>query len=253
MMTRRMTGMLIAVLAIASSAQASFNEDFESHTVGSAPDSPWESMWDNVYQNGNYTAGEINTGFGDNTTQVLDMQDAAAWGGPLILLPVDAQYNQGSVTWDMTSELGESAHNRFWWKTTDENTGSGDKVINLRASSTDIWEGNPGGNHFDQRTAGENRADGVLTNGVWQSWRIDFDFLDGINGSWQLSLDGTPTLSGALGTDGGASGKVLKVLAWGCPSGKGMLLDNIVVAPIPEPATGLLLVGGLAFLLRRRA
>jgi len=254
MMTRTMTGMLIAVLAITSAAQADFNENFESHTVGSAPDSPWESLWDNVYQNGNYTAGVINTGFGDNTTQVLDLQDAAHWAGPIINLPSDAWYAQGSVTWDMASEPGETAQTRFWWKTTDEGTSSGDKVIHLRSSSTSVWEGWAGSNHFDQRDP-VNKAEDVLTNGTWQSWRVDYDFLDGVDGAWQLSIDGTQVLAGALGTDGTASGKVLKTLAWACPSGKGHLIDNIVVAPVvvPEPATGLLLVGGLAFLLRRRA
>ncbi len=259
-MVKRMMA-VVAVTAMVSSAQAAFTEDFESgiHVVGQEPGAPWESLWENQYGNGNYIAGHIANGYGTNTSKVLDMVDSASWGSPITALDPANQFSMGFVQWDMATpnDDGSGARARAWFNTDGAVGGpsSGDWVVNLSfisdAGSNDIWERPPGSNYFNQTTP-PNRADGVMQLNEWETYRVDFNFLDGVNGSWQLYRNDVQILSGALGTDGLASTKTLQAIGWADPTGDGFLIDNIIV-DIPEPSAGLLLAGGLALLIRRRA
>lgn len=256
-MVKRTIIMLAAVTAIASSVQAEFNDDFESYTAGQEVSSPWVSHFGQFY-NGNYgnQLAFVEQDTGSNGTQVIDLVDAAYWGNPAIVLPAENQYSQGFVQWDMATPYdGSWASIRTWWNTDGEVGGGGyDWVVNLSIGTADIWERPPGGNLFID-TSPANRADGVVTAGQWHTYRVEFDFLggDGTNGEWSLFMDGgaAPVLTGALGTDGQAFTRTLKVVGWEVPSGDGVFIDNFIV-DVPEPATGLLLVGGLACLIRRR-
>lgn len=264
-MTRTMTGMLIVVLAMASSAHAAFNEDFEGYgpagtdiSPRNLASSPWRSMgWEKYGQTNNeYTAGEIAQDTSTNGTLVLDLIDSARWGSPVQNLPSDAQFSAGHVSYDMYDNQGAS---RAWFATaTDGNAfsaGSGIHVVNLSyTGGGGIHERGPGASVFTHRSP-ENRNDAALTTGTWQTHRVDFDFEGGVggNGEWQLYVDNVEVLSGAMTTDGSSSGRTLQRIGWDTASGTGLLLDNISVIPVPEPASALLVLGGLACMLRRRA
>lgn len=266
-MVRRMTVMLVAVgavVAMSSSAHAVFNDDFEGygsagtdisqHNLGS---SPWRSMGYESYgqTNNNYTAGEIAQDAGTNGTLVLDLLKSQRWGAPKAHLPANAQFSAGHVHYDMYDNGGAS---RAWFATaTDGNAfsaGSGIHVVNLSyTSGTEIYERAPAGNVFTEISSG-NRNSTALATGTWQSHRVDFDFNGGVggNGEWQLYVDDVLALSGAMTTDGTSAGRTLQRIGWDIASGTGPLLDNISVQPIPEPASAMLVLGGLACMLRRR-
>ena len=253
--------MLIAVLAITSSAQAIFEEDFESYSVGedvAKNGSGWASRAFDNYGKDNYAGAVVEVDSGTNGTQVGDLANSSAWGTPYYHLDAADQFSAGHVHFDMLNYGGAS---RTWFSDSLSGPGfnfqGGVYVMNLSwVSGEDIFERHPAGNVFDEITGG-NRAVGAFTHSQWHSYRIDFDFDGGTggNGEWSLFIDdgSSAILSGALTTDGSSGGRSLKTIGWGIASGDGPLLDNIVVKPIPEPASGLLILGGLACLLRRRA
>ena len=251
--------MLIAVLAITSSAQAIFEENFEGYGVGedvAKNGSGWASRAFDAYGTDNYAGAVVEVDSGTNGTQVGDMVSSSAWGTPYFSLDAADQFSAGSVTFDMLNYGGAS---RAWFS--DGHAGPGFNsqgnlwVANLSwTSGESIFERAPGGNVFDSNG---NAADApAFTNGQWHTyvWDFDFDGGTGGNGEWSLSIDGgSPVLTGAMTTDGSSGGRSLQQIGWGIASGDGPLLDNIVVKPVPEPASGLLILGGLACLLRRRA
>lgn len=263
MMTRTMTGMLIVVLAMASSAHAVFNEDFEGYGPAGTDisnrnhgSSDWISMGFEAYGEtaNSYTAGEIAQDTGTNGTLVSDLINSARWGSPKLNLPSNAQFSSGSVSYDMYDNSGAT---RAWFATaTDGNAfsaGSGIHVVNLSyTSGVNIFERNPGGNVFDVGSGG-NKNEAAIQTATWQTHRVEFDFEGGVNGNgeWQLFVDNVEVLSGAMTTDSSSSGRTLQRIGWDTASGTGPLLDNIRI--VPEPATCMLFAGGLLCLLRRRA
>ena len=257
-MTRTMTGMLIVVLAMASSAHAVFNENFESYNVGDdvrSNGSGWGSRAFDNYGKEKYVGAQIVVDTGTNGTQVGDLVDASAWGTPYYNLDPADQFSSGVVTFDMLNDGGGS---RTWFNDSHTasgfSTGGGLWVMNLSwTSGTEIFERLPGGNLWDEIPSGNRATSPAFTSGQWHTYTIDFDFNGGTggNGEWSLSVDGSPTLSGALTSDGTSAGRSLKGIGWGVASGGGPLLDNIRI--VPEPATCMLFAGGLLCLLRRRA
>ena len=107
--------MLIAVLAITSSAQAIFEEDFESYSVGedvAKNGSGWASRAFDNYGKDNYAGAVVEVDSGTNGTQVGDMVNSSAWGTPYYHLDAADQFSAGSVTFDMLNYGGAS---RAWF------------------------------------------------------------------------------------------------------------------------------------------
>jgi len=258
MMTRTMTGMLIVVLAMASSAHAVFNENFESYNVGDdvgkTSGSGWLSRAYDAYGTDNYTGAVIEMDTGTNGTQVGNLVDSAAWGTPYYTLDPADQFSSGKMTFDMLNYGGGS---RTWFSDGPAGPGfaSGGNlwVMNISwVSGESIFERAPGADLFDSN--GNSADSPAFTSGQWHTYAFDFDFNGGTggNGEWSLSIDGgSPILDGAMTTDGTSGGRSLQQIGWGVASGAGPLLDNISI--VPEPATCMLFAGGLLCLLRRRA